>query len=209
MAEDSSTIQFSGANWEDLNRLSLLTTLEERLNDDVTDDATKCAWLVKHFTGPALDWVAARLATTANFMDDYDNFIEEARTRFGCSDDLLRAHRRAQLESLTWSQDAAVFFAQFDRLTDSLDISTDEVKIQYLHHKLPAPIKRAFAEQALDFQVYGTMRERVLIMWSLTKSTPSAAPKATGHKSKKTQPKCHRCGVVGHKKANCPVKGES
>ena len=201
-SNDAQAIYFDGSNWEALSRLSVQATMEFLLDPEKFDgeDGAKCAFLVKGFRGPALDWVGARLAVNATLFQNYDQFLGHVRNAFGVSDDGLRAHRRGQLEALQWQADLPVFFADFDRLVTSLDMGGDATRIALLRNKLPVSVQKLLAEQALDFRNYDTMRERLLTMWALD---PHKHTTVTPGSSNRKRAKCGRCGKKGHTAPDC------
>jgi hypothetical protein len=151
-----------------------------------------------------LDWVGQASQASVNFFDKYDAFIINVRNAFGISDAGLEAQRRGELEALKWNSDLPVFFAEFDRLTQLLNLTGDEVKIALVRTKLPQHVQKLLAEQALNFANYETMRERLLVMWSLDpgRSIGGAGTPGTGKK----RPRCGRCGKKGHTAPDCRSK---
>jgi hypothetical protein len=179
------TVRFDGSNWESLSRL-------------VTQ--AKLALLAARFDGPALDWFGQRYQNTPAILDNFDTFIEEVRLAFGVNDEGLRAHRRGQLEALKWQSDLPVFFAEFDRLTTQLGITGNTARIAMVRTKLPTPVQKLLAEQALDFHDYDTMRLRLLTMWALDPNRQTAVTPAP---TKTKKPRCGRCGKKGHTAPDC------
>jgi len=168
-------LTFDGSNWEDLLRLVTMTNMDALRNpndyvdgNDLPIEHPKIGFLVKQFDGPALDWVGKEYASNqALFRGPFMAFVEACRDHFGVSDDILLAHRRSQMDALHWKSDLPVFFAEFDRLTQALNIQGHENRINLLRTKLPTTVLKLVAEQALNFQNYDTMRERLLTMWAL------------------------------------------
>lgn len=179
-------VTFDGHNWEDLLRLDTACKLArlyspgDFLNsDEHYQPSFQIGWLASRFRGAALDWVGKEMTTRPTlFADDYDAFVEATREAFGISEVQLAAHRRTQLDKLSWQADLPVFFAEFDRLALQLNVTTDATKIALLRTKLPVKVKTLIAEQALDFQNYDTMRERLLTMWALDPGAHVVAVKA-------------------------------
>lgn len=205
-------INFNGSNWHDLTRLVIATKLEfiqdAALDDDSQRYATqqsKCAKLASSFTGPALDWVGHTYETNNALFTDYNNFILTIRNAFGISDDGLQAQRRGELDVLSWNIDLPVFFAEFDRLTTQLQLNGHETRIALLKTKLPLHMQNKLAEQALNFNNYETMRERLLAMWSLDPGRTKPITQATATEKRK-RPRCGRCGRRGHSAADCKAK---
>jgi hypothetical protein len=209
-SEDTS-ITFDGSNWQDLSRLATASRMKflqtANLEDDpyATDEA-KCAYLVSHFRGPALDWAGERYDNNPAAFNQYIVFVQTVRQAFGISDEGLRAQRRGQLEGLKWQSDLAVFFAEFDRLTQQLGLTEDATKIALVRNKLPVHVQKLLAEQALDFANYSTMRERLLVMWNLDPSRSSNIVAGSGSSTTKKRPRCGRCGKKGHAASECRSK---
>jgi hypothetical protein len=103
---------------------------------------------------------------------------------------------RRDLDSLQWNKDVPVFFAEFDRLTLSLGITSHETRVAMVESKLPMMMKVRLAEQCLSFSNYDTMRERFNGMWAMD---PSRG-KATGSTKKA---RCASCGKKGHQASEC------
>ena len=192
-------LSFDGSNWEDLTRLVTQSTLARLLESEINSDADQCAWLARHFSGPAIDWVGVAYTANPLIFENFGDFCERTRQQFGVSDEGLEARRRGQLEALKWSTDLPVFFAEFDRLTTLCSLHGDAVRIALLRNKLPVHTQKLLAEQALDFHNYDTMRERLLTMWALDPNKSTAV-----HASPQTKrPRCGRCGKKGHTASDC------
>lgn len=168
-------VTFDGHNWENLLRLDTVCKLHRLSSPDDFQDgdnnyipAYQIGWLASRFRGAALDWCGKEMTRQPTlFGGDYEVFLTEVRNAFGISDLQISAHRRTQLDNLAWRADLPVFFAEFDRLCLQLAVSSDATKIALLRTKLPLKVKTLISEQALDFQHYDTMRERLLTMWAL------------------------------------------
>lgn len=204
-------VQFTGSNWHDLTRLVIATKLEfiqdAALDDDSQKFATeqaKCAKLASSFAGPALDWIGQAYESDNTLFADYNAFILNIRNAFGISDDGLQAQRRGELDTLSWNIDLPVFFAEFDRLTAQLQLTGHETRIALLKSKLPLHMQTKLAEQALNFNNYETMRERLLTMWSLDPGKSKPVTQSASKPSKR--PRCGRCGRRGHNAADCKAK---
>ena len=192
-------LSFDGSNWEDLTRLVTQSTLARLLESEINSDVDQCAWLARHFSGPAIDWVGVAYTANPLIFENFGDFCERTRQQFGVSDEGLGARRRGQLEALKWSADLPVFFAEFDRLTTLCSLHGDAVRIALLRNKLPVHTQKLLAEQALDFHNYDTMRERLLTMWALDPNKSTAV-----HASPQTKrPRCGRCGKKGHTASDC------
>lgn len=209
--KDSSTeITFDGSNWQDLSRLSTSARLEflqtaNAEEDPYSEEPAKCAYVAQRFRGPALDWVGQQYDSNQEVFNNYNTFIINVRNAFGISDEGLGAQRRGQLEGLKWQSDLPVFFAEFDRLTQLLNLSDHATRIALLRSKLPVHIQKLLAEQALNFHEYPTMRERLLVMWNLDPGKKHEAVTSSGS-SKQKRPRCGRCGKKGHTAADCRAK---
>jgi len=209
MSETSLT--FDGSNWQDLTRLitsARMTFIQDSGRDEdkqrFTSDESRCAYLSASFRGPALDWVGQAIETNPQFFVNYDVFIINVRNGFGISDEGLGAQRRGELEGLRWNVTLPTFFAEFDRLTQLLNLTGDDTKIALLRNKLPSHVTKLLAEQALNFHDYGTMRERLLTMWSLDPGRSIGVGASAPNKTKR--PRCGRCGKKGHTAAECRTK---
>jgi len=204
-----STINFDGSNWQDLIRLVAQANLKFIL-DSAKDDPelvtpqARCAYLASNFEGPALDWVGAEHERNTTIFANYDGFLVHVRNAFGISDEGLAAQRRNELEGLRWSADLPTFFAEFDRLTQLLSLSSHETRIALVRNKLPAHVQKLLAEQALNFSNYETMRERLLVMWALDPAR--AIGGASNAPAAKKRSRCGRCGKKGHNAGDCRSK---
>jgi len=206
--KDSSTeITFDGSNWQDLSRLSTSARLEflQDAEGAYDEEPAKCAYLAQRFRGPALDWVGQQYDANPEVFNNYTNFVTNVRNSFGISDEGLGAQRRGQLEGLKWQSDLPVFFAEFDRLTQQLNLVGDATRIALLRTKLPPHIQKLLSEQALNFHNYDTMRERLLVMWNLDPSRQHGNIGSSGT-SKQKRPRCGRCGKKGHTASDCRAK---
>ena len=156
-------------------------------------DATiQSGYLITRFRGAALDWAVAVSQSNPRTLINFRGFVTACKEHFGISDETVQIMRRGELDSLRWGHDVAVFFAEFDRLTFGLGINSDEAKITMVSSKLPAHVNKLLAEQALVFNSYSTMRQRIITMWALGafgKSTDAAT--------------CSMCGKRGHNASNC------
>lgn len=194
-------LKFNGSDWQVLNRVVALAKFRFLQDDDYDDnEQRRCAYLAEQFEGPALDWVAS--ATTANpaVMNSFDGFVRATREAFGIAENNITALLRRELDGLAWVNDVPVFFAEFDRLTLALGITSHETRIAMVEQKLPQNLKMRLAEQALSFANYDTMRERFNLMWAMD---PTRAKKVTLGKKK---PRCGSCGKKGHTAADCTAK---
>lgn len=191
--DKNTDIRFRGSNWEDLDRLVGLARFQFIQDSDYDDEPRKqCASLAMCFEGPALDWVTKTLGLDAGLFQDFDDFVLRIRQAFGVADNNIEALCRRKLDELQWGRDVPVFFAEFDRLTSALNIAGHGTKIAMVEAKLPSSIKQLFAEQALSFANYETMRERLNTMWALS---PTQAVQK--------KPRCGSCGKKGHTTQTC------
>jgi hypothetical protein len=203
------TTTFDGSNWQDLIRLVSQARLKFIL-DSAKDESelesadARCAYLAGHFTGPALDWVGAEYERNSAIFSNYDGFLVHVRNAFGISDEGLAAQRRNELEGLKWGADLPTFFAEFDRLTQLLQLTSHETRIALVRNKLPVHVQKLLAEQALNFANYDTMRERLLVMWSLDPARSIGAPGSSAPAKKRHR--CGRCGKKGHAASDCRAK---
>lgn len=196
-SSDPGDLKFHGSNWQALNRVVALARFAFAQDDDYDDnEGRRCAFLASRFDGPALDWVAT-LPAGVGPMASFDRLVTATREAFGIADNNITALLRRDLDQLCWSHDVPVFFAEFDRLTLGLGITSHETRVAMVESKLPTAMKIRLAEQALSFANYDTMRERFNCMWALD---PSRG-KATGSISKR--PRCGVCGKKGHETSAC------
>src|ERR1700761_9510229 len=201
--KDESTIYFDGSNWQDLQRLVTTSRMKFLQTstidpDPYEDEPAKCAYLISHLQGAALDWAGSQFDANPATINHFSNFVQNLRNAFGVSDEGLAAQRRGQLEGLKWQSDLPVFFAEFDRLTALLGINDDASKIAMVRSKLPLNVQTLLAEQALNFAHYGTMRERLLTMWNLDPRRTTAVTSGAPSGSRGKRPRCGRCGRKGH-----------
>lgn len=191
--------KFNGSNWQGLNRVIALARFTFLQDDDYDDNpGRRCAYLASRYEGPALDWVASVSATDPAIFNDFDNFITATRQAFGIHDNNITALLRRDLDQLKWGPDVPVFFAEFDRLTLSLGITSHETRVAMVEQKLPSRMKILLMEQALSFSNYDTMRERFGTMWALDPSRHGGEPSS--------KPRCGHCGKRGHVASDCQKK---
>lgn len=204
---DASPVVFNGSNWQDLQRLVTASRMKflQSVNldpDPYEEDPAKCAYLISHFRGPALDWAGQQFDINPAVVNQFPVFVQNVQNAFGISPEGLSAQFRGQLEGLKWQTDLPVFFAEFDRLTALLNLVQNPTRIALLRNKLPQHVQKLLAEQALNFHDYDTMRERLLVMWSLdpARNTSIHAAPSSGTTRR---PKCGRCGKKGHTAPEC------
>lgn len=199
---EADSTKFNGSNWQELNRLVAQGRFHFLQDDDYRDDdQRKCAWLACRFEGPALDWVASRTNASTAVFANFNAFVTETRQAFGIHDNNIDALLRRELDQLTWQTEVPVFFAEFDRITLALNITSHETRVAMVEQKLPPHLKLLLAQQALSFSNYETMRERFNCMWALD---PTRNKHVTGQKQKK--PRCGSCGKKGHVASDCRAK---
>lgn len=196
VSRDEVKIKFNGSNWQDLNRIVALSRFAFLQDDDYDEaDAKKCAYLASMYEGPALDWAAGVPHTS---LTNFERFIEATREAFGIADNNITALLRRDLDQLTWQTDVPVFFAEFDRLTMGLGITSHATRVAMIEQKLPAHLKALLASQALSFSNYDTMRERFNMMWALDPTRGKTTLVAPAK-----HPRCGNCGKKGHKASEC------
>ena len=199
--EEGKDLKFNGSNWQDLNRMVALAKFAFAQDEDYDNNgARRCAYLAARFTGPALDWAAAVHAANNAVMQDLDRFVEATRQAFGFAENNITAYLRRELDDLSWQTEVPVFFAEFDRLTLGLGITSHETKVAMVEQKLPMQVKAMLASQALSFSNYDTMRERFNLMWAMDPTRSGAVT----HPQRK--PRCGKCGKKGHKATDCTSK---
>lgn len=200
---ESGELKFNGSNWQDLNRITALARFAFSQDDDYdADELKKCAYLASRYEGPALDWAAS--VPPAGFTH-FDGFITATREAFGIADNNITALLRRDLDQLSWQTDVPVFFAEFDRLTMGLGITSHETKVAMVEQKLPPHLKALLASQALSFSNYDTMRERFNIMWALD---PTRGKTSLVHTQPHKKPRCGNCGKKGHRASECRGKAK-
>lgn len=200
---DKDDLKFNGSNWQALTRVVTLARFQFLQDDDYDDnEARRCAYLASRYEGPALDWAATLATASPATLTSFDGFVEATRQAFGIADNNITALLRRDLDQLQWSNDVPVFFAEFDRLTLGLGMTSHETRISLVMSKLPTAIKTRLAEQALAFANYDTMRERFNCMWALDPSRGKAAAATT-------KPRCGSCGKKGHKASECRGSGKA
>jgi hypothetical protein len=197
-APDEGDPKFNGSNWQVLNRIVALSRFAFAQDDDYEDNESKrVAHLAQRFDGPALDWVASYGNGDPAAMGTFDEFVNATREAFGVADNNITALVRRELDQLTWQPEVPVFFAEFDRLTSALHITSHETRVALVEQKLNPIMKARFAEQGLSFSNYETMRERCNLMWALD---PSRTKTVTQGRRK---PRCGSCGKKGHVASDC------
>jgi hypothetical protein len=198
------TLKFDGSNWQALNKVIALAKFAFAQDDDYdNNEPRQCAYLAQCYEGPALDWVASVSASNPAALGTFEGFIEATRQAFGIADNNITALVRRDLDQLQWKNEVPVFFAEFDRLTLALSITSHETKCAMVEQKLPHHMKLKLAEQALSFSSYDTMRERLNLMWALD---PTRGKTVTQGKKK---PRCGTCGKRGHVAADCRSKAKN
>lgn len=198
VSTSDSTIRFNGSNWQDLNRLVALARFAFAQDDDYDGaDARRIAYLAASYDGAALDWVSSYCNGDVLAMGLFDDFVTSTREAFGIADNNITALVRRELDTLTWDKDVPVFFSEFDRLTLALGITSHETRVAMVESKLPPLMKARFAEQALSFANYDTMRERCNLMWALDPTRNKTITQGT------KRPRCGTCGKKGHTANDC------
>jgi hypothetical protein len=201
VSSNEQKLQFNGSNWQDLNRIVALARFAFLQDDDYDENGPKqCAYLAACYEGPALDWAATLPATR---MVHFEHFVTATREAFGIADNNITALLRRDLDQLSWQTDVPVFFAEFDRLTLGLGITSHETRVAMVEQKLPAHLKQLLAQQALSFSNYDTMRERFNIMWALD---PTRGKSSLTTPSQR--PRCGNCGKKGHRASECRSKAK-
>jgi len=191
--------RFNGSNWQALNRAVALAKFQFAQDDDYEDNQERqCAYLAQRYDGPALDWVTSVYSRSPTVFSSFSQFVDATRQAFGIADNNITALLRRDLDQLTWHSEVPVFFAEFDRLTLALGITSHETRVAMVEQKLPLAMKTRLAEQALSFSNYDTMRERFNCMWALD---PSRGKATLGKK-----PRCGSCGKKGHTAPDCRGK---
>lgn len=203
VADQDGLEKFNGSNWHALTRLVALAKFQFIQDDDYDDnEPRKCAYLAQGFDGPALDWVASTHTKTAGAtFVSFDLFVTATREAFGIADNNIIALVRRELDDLQWKDDVPTFFAEFDRLSLALGITSHETRIAMVESKLPMKLKILLAEQSLSYSNYDVMRERFNGMWAMD---PTKGKTITLPKTKR--PRCGTCGKKGHTSSECRSK---
>lgn len=192
--------RFDGSNWEDLSRLCTLSKLHRFSATEVDNEKTQSAWVARHFTGPALDFLTQQMTVKTNLFDDFTKFTDIVREEFGITEELLVHHWRAQLEGLAWRTDLPTFFAEFDRLTQQCGMgANDTTKIVLLTAKMPTNLRRSLANQAFAPTRYTDWKSGLLTRWTLDPQGTSSKIDKGG----KSKPKCGKCNKKGHTASEC------
>jgi hypothetical protein len=193
-----SALRFNGSNWQDLNRLVALSRFAFAQDEDYDDNAPRrIAHLASSYEGAALDWVSSFAGGDVAAMGPFEDFVRSTREAFGIADNNITALVRRELDELVWNKDVPVFFSEFDRLTHALGITSHETRVAMVESKLPPLMKARFAEQALSFANYDTMRERCNLMWALDPTRNKTITQGT------KRPRCGTCGKKGHTANDC------
>lgn len=165
---DTDGAKFDGTNWQELNRQVALAKFQFMQDSDYDDDnPRRCAYLASCYEGPALDWVTSAHTNNPAIFNSFEGFITATRQAFGIADNNITALLRRELDQLQWNVDVPVFFAEFDRITLALGITSHETRVAMVEAKLPQSMKILLATQALSFSNYDTMRERFNCMWAM------------------------------------------
>lgn len=172
-------LRFDGSNWENLTRLVALARIQFLLQEAAFDEepVKQCMCLLTCFSGGAFDWATRTYMSGAPVtFTTFDSFVTATRQAFGVADNNIETLCKRKLDELKMGNDIPVFFAEFDRLCATLSITGNSAKISLAESKLTPRIRQLFAEQALSFASYDTMRERLNTMWALN---PSVAGQST------------------------------
>ena len=195
--------KFNGSNWQELNRIVALAKFNFLQDTDYDNDHPRqCAYLASRYDGPALDWVGHMHGRNPAVFAHFGGFVTATREAFGIADNNITALLRRDLDQLQWNVDVPVFFAEFDRLTLELGITSHETRVAMVEQKLPMPMKVLLASQALSFANYDTMRERFNCMWAMDPTRTHRVTQSTKNK----KPRCGTCGKTGHSSTDCRSK---
>lgn len=203
--ESKTDLTFHGSDWQELSRVVALArfTFAQDSDYDVgtnLDYTKQNTYLAARFVGPALDWAATKYSSDPGlFRRPFEEFVTAVREAFGIHDGNITALLRTELDALQWNPNVPVFFAEFDRLTTALGITSHSVRIVMVQSKFPASLKKLFMEQALSFENYETLRERCGTMWALD---PNRGKRATPG----VISRCGTCGKKGHVASECRSK---
>lgn len=70
------------------------------LADGTTDERQKSGFLASLMRGPALNWLTSKLASSPDFLDDYDEFQEQLKAAFSIDDDAKKLQAARALTGL-------------------------------------------------------------------------------------------------------------
>lgn len=199
----TSDITFDG-NPHDIDRVLAAAQLEFIYNPtSFTTDAEKSAYLLQHFTGPALNWVRNRLASSPGLSTTtYDDLVNAVKAHFGYNPDQARAIAQVQLGSLKQTGSITNFLADFDDLCYRAEVTYDHAKIAMLLTKLNTRYLGIIQNSGTIPTRYETIRGALTNAGALIDHTaPPQIQKQAGGGKKKSR--CNHCGKRGHKSSVC------
>lgn len=193
-------VRFNGSNWQDLTRAVALARFAFLQDDDYDkNEPRRCAYLASQFVGPALDWVVSKQSTDANLFNSFDAFVTSVRNAFGINDANANALLCTDFDSLRWEKEVPIFFAEFERMTLALGITSDTSRSALLDTKLPMDLKKLLASEARVFGSYAAYRDHLIKRWALD-------PTRTTHGPTTRKNRCGHCGKKNHTSSECRSK---
>jgi len=164
------------------------------------DDSRKASYLLSHFRGPALDWVARYMQTPAARSDSFAQLVGRVKDLYGYDPAQQMAMAQTRLGVMTQTGDLMEFLVEFDSTTAAAGVNSDTSKIAFLMPKL----KHHYREQVLAggdlIQTYSTVRNRLGNVYS--REGEAKKPADVQRKTKQ----CKVCGKKGHTGTQCRTK---
>lgn len=156
----------------------------------------KCAYLLSHFRGPALDWAATVMRDHQDWLASFEGLRERIKRVFGYNTAQMRELASAELAQLEQGADLHLFLARFDELCDRGGIGADVSKITLLRGKLKPPYTNVLL-QGIQYNTYGTFRNALIQVYVNLPATKAMPDK---RRKKLT---CGKCGKKGHTGSQC------
>lgn len=196
----SSDVFFDG-NPLDLDRLFAHCAIQHLLYPEAfAQTKTLISYLLAHFRGPALDWVAKQLTANViqNWSDDYAAYCRTVKAQFGHSDTQGMVIARTRMHALKHSGGMREFLLAFEDLANQAGLVSDVTRTTLLVPKLKPYYANAIAcnDDMLN-PTYHTMRKYLLDV---------AARHEDGVQTEDTarkKSKCGKCGKTGHSAIQC------
>jgi hypothetical protein len=201
-------VTFDGSNWADLLQLTDLVELRSKFDDDLDTDPKKCAYLATKFRGPALEWASKQLTANSGLHAQFSGYVLALRLNFGLDDEAMMVRHRILLDQLTWSNNAPLFFAEFESLCSRCNILEPAAKKALLDNKLPVAYRQKLADLGLAIVDWSTLKERIMTIWLLQPSNQTKIETGDTNRpaSKKKRTRCSKCGKRGHEAKECRSK---
>lgn len=192
----TATVYFDG-NPIDLERTLAFVSLQFLIRSgDFPNDASKSAYLLSHFRGPALDWSSTVLREHAEWLQDFAVLSERVKRVFGFNSAQLVEQASAEVAGLACTGDLMIFLTRFEELCDRAGMRSDVTKITLLRQKLRSPYTNVFL-QGLQYNTYATLRTALIQVYN---NNPLVSK---GPDVKRKRMTCGRCGKKGHTGSQC------